>query len=81
MGKIDEKLKKRLIKLWKDPTFKGSFSGINAFQSSLYLELGIEVSKKHIQETFESIPQWSMSLIRRRRFKRRKYFAFGSKER
>ena len=61
--------------------FKGSFSGITAFQSHLYLDLGIKVSKKFIQECFREIPEYAWSLRRRHRVKSRKYFAFGSKER
>ena len=55
--------------------------GVNTFQSSLLLERGIKVSSRRILKAFRLIPQWTMSLKRRRRFKRRQYMEEAGNQR
>ena len=39
-----------LLRLWKDISFVGSFSGVKNFQSSLQHELNTHVSEKRIRK-------------------------------
>jgi len=63
---------KRLLELWKDPHFEGSFRGIKAFQTILKTNLNVEVSEKRLRDLFKNEPFY---LIHQRRkiIVRRKY--------
>jgi len=67
---------KRLIELWKDPHFDGSFRGIKAFQTLLKTDLNIDVSERRLHYLFKNEPFY---LIHQRRkiVKRRSYDLHG----
>jgi len=49
---MSEVTDKKLLELWKDPYFEGSFRGILAFQTILKTNLNIDVSQKRLRELF-----------------------------
>jgi len=51
MGDVSDE---RLLELWKDPHFEGSFRGLNAFQTILKTNLNIDVSQKRLREIFRN---------------------------
>jgi len=44
----------KLLELWKDPHFEGSFRGLNAFQTILKTNLNIFVPIKRLRELFKN---------------------------
>ena len=67
-----------LKKLWKDPLFKGAFTGARSFQSHLKYDKNIKVSFNKILSALKELPNWVGALKRRRKFKRRQYKAGGA---
>ena len=52
MSASEENLIKRLIKLWSDEKFSGSFSGVRNFQNHLRFEKDLKVSRRLIRKAF-----------------------------
>ena len=69
MSKISDK---RLLELWRDPYFEGSFRGITAFQTLLKTNLNIDVSQKKLLHLFKTDRLYLMHQ-RRQVTSRRKY--------
>ena len=68
-----EELIQRLIKLWSDENFGGAFTGVQNFQSHLKLEADLDVSKRVIREALKRLPEFSTTITRRYKFRRRRY--------
>ena len=58
----------------------GSFQGAKNFQSHLILDKKIKVSYAKIRDALQSIPNWTSSMKRKYKFKRRHYIASHSNE-
>jgi len=63
---------KKLLQLWKNPYFEGSFRGIIAFQTILKTNLNIEVSQKRLRELFNK-ERFYLIHQRRKIVQRRQY--------
>jgi len=63
---------KKLLELWKDPYFEGSFRGLNAFQTILKTNLNIEVTQSRLRKLFKS-ERFYLIHQRRRIIHRRHY--------
>jgi hypothetical protein len=63
----------KILNLWRDPNFSGSYRGIKTFQLLLKTDLNIEISEKRL---YKIIKKDSIFLIHQRRkknFPRRSY--------
>lgn len=67
---------KRLIELWKDPYFEGSFRGIKAFQTILKTNLNIDVTEQRLLSVFKNEPFYLIHQ-RRKTVQRRSYDLHG----
>ena len=47
---------KRLLQLWRDPNFSGSYRGIKTFQTLLKTDLNVDVSEKHLYQLIKTDP-------------------------
>ena len=75
-----EKLIQKLIKLWSDESFSGSFTGVKNFQTHLLLEKNIKVSKATIRKALARLPEFSTTITRKYKFRRRHYSVSASRE-
>jgi hypothetical protein len=64
---------KRLLELWRDPTFSGSYRGIKTFQTLLKTDLNIDVSEKHLYDVIKSDPIFLIHQKPQRKIERRSY--------
>jgi hypothetical protein len=63
----------RLLELWRDPNFSGSYRGIKTFQVLLKTDLNIEVSKKRLYNILKKDKNYIMHQKPIRNFERRHY--------
>ena len=47
---------KKLLELWRDPSFTGSYRGIKTFQTLLKTDLNIDVSEEHLYKVIKTDP-------------------------
>ena len=66
--------------LWEDPNYPSSFSGLENFKASLYLDKGWKIGRKRLMRIFQNIPNYSTIQLRREKFKRRNYTVHGSNQ-
>ena len=64
---------KRLIELWKDPLFAGSYRGISTFKIFLKTDFDIDVSQNRLYKVLKQEPLYLMHLRPQRQFDRRHY--------
>ena len=64
---------KEIIKLYKDPKFHGSFSGVRTFCDSVFAEKGVKLSIKHVYDVLKTDPLYLMEMKPIRNFPRRSY--------
>jgi len=64
---------KRLLELWRDPHFSGSYLGIKSFRILLKTDLGIDVSEKRLFKVLKTDPIYLIHLRPQRKFDRRHY--------
>ena len=64
-------------KLWQDPTFSGSFTGLLTFKNELKAQKGIIATDKELRSILSSIPQYLQNSTRKRTFPRRPYYIHG----
>ncbi len=64
---------KRILEIWKDPTFSGSYSGIKTFQILLKTDLNIDISERRLYKILKSDPIYLIHLKPVRQFDRRHY--------
>ena len=62
----------KLLQLWRDPNFSGSYRGAKTFQILLKTDLGINVSQKRLYQVFKSDPIFLIHQRPIRKFPRRK---------
>ena len=55
---VTKSLRQNIIVLYLDPTFQGSFSGLEKFRSALKKYKNINISKKNLQNILLSIPAY-----------------------
>ena len=63
----------RILKLWRDPTFNGSYRGIKTFQTLLKTDLNIDVSEKYLYKLLKTDPIFLIHQKPQRNFLRRSY--------
>lgn len=64
---------KKLLQLWRDPTFNGSYRGIKTFQILLKTDLDITVSENHLYKLLKTDPIFLIHQKPQRNFARRSY--------
>ena len=64
---------KKLLQLWRDPTFNGSYRGIKTFQILLKTDLNISVSESHLYSLLKTDPIFLIHQKPHRNFDRRSY--------
>jgi len=62
-----------ILKLWRDPTFSGSYRGVKAFQTLLKTDLNIDIPEKRIVDVLKTDPLFLIHQTPKRHFKRRTY--------
>ena len=80
MQSREDKLIKRLVELLSDDSWPGSYSGINNFQSHLLLDKNIKVSKSVIRKALSRLPEYSTTITRKYKYRRRHYSVSTSRE-
>jgi hypothetical protein len=63
----------KILSLWRDPTFSGSYRGIKTFQILLKTDLNIDISEKELYKIIRKDPIFLIHQKRRRNFPRRSY--------
>lgn len=76
----DESLIQRLVRLWKRPTFQGSFSSPQTFQKHLEEDLDLKLPMKTIHEAMDRIPEYKILLSSRNVGKLRNYEVMDNNE-
>ena len=64
---------KKLLELWRDPTFSGSYRGIKTFQTLLKTDLNISVSEQHLYKVIKTDPIFIIHQKPQRNIERRSY--------
>jgi hypothetical protein len=64
---------RKILELWRDPTFSGSYRGIKTFQVMLKTDLNIEVSQKRLYSVLKQDKNYIMHQKPIRNFDRRHY--------
>jgi len=62
-----------ILKLWRDPTFAGSYRGVKTFQTLLKTDRNITISEKQILNALKTDPLYLIHQRPKRYFSRRKY--------
>lgn len=62
-----------ILKLWRDPSFAGSYRGVRSFQTLLKTDLNIDVSEKRLLDILKTDQLFLIHQTPKRHFKRRKY--------
>ena len=62
-----------ILKLWRDPTFNGSYRGIKTFQTLLKTDLNIDVSEKYLYKLLKTDPIFLIHQKPQRQIQRRSY--------
>ena len=62
-----------ILKLWRDPTFAGSYRGVRSFQTLLKTDLNINVSEKRLLDILKTDSLFLIHQTPKRNFERRKY--------
>ena len=70
---VKKSLAKKILSLWKDDKFPGSFTGLSNFRHCLYLYKKIHVSLKDLSEIMRKERNYAHQLTRISRFKRQNY--------
>lgn len=66
-------MEKKIIDLWRDPSFSGSYRGIKTFQTFLKTDRNIEVSEKKLYKIMMNDPIYVMHM-RTKKVNRRHYY-------
>ena len=75
--KIAQSLKNEILKLWRDPLFSGSFSGIGTFQDALKFEKNINVPYLDLLDLMKNERDFITSTRPVRKFPRRQMDIHG----
>jgi hypothetical protein len=63
----------KILELWRNPNFSGSYLGIKSFQILLKTDLGIDVSENRLYKVLKTDPIYLIHLRPQRKFERRHY--------
>jgi hypothetical protein len=63
----------RILELWRDPSFSGSYRGIRTFQILLKTDLNIDISQKRLYDILKKDSIFLIHTKPKRNFERRKY--------
>ena len=63
----------KLLALWRDPSFSGSYTGIRTFKILLKTDLNIEVSENHLYKVIKNDPIFILHQRPQRKIERRSY--------
>jgi hypothetical protein len=63
----------KILKLWRDPSFSGSYRGIKTFQLLLKTDFNIDISESKLYKIIKKDPIFLIHQKRRRNFPRRSY--------
>ena len=63
-----------ILKLWRDPSFAGSFRGVRTFQVLLKTDLNVDISENRLLQILKSDPIYLIHLRPQRNFERRHYY-------
>jgi len=64
---------KEILKLYKTPSFGGSFSGVRTFCDFVFVEKGIKLSPSHVYNVLKKDPLYLMQMKPVRKFPTRPY--------
>ena len=64
---------KKILELWRDPNFSGSYRGVKTFQTLLKTDLNIDVSENHLYKVIKNDPIFIIHQRPRRKIIRRPY--------
>jgi hypothetical protein len=64
---------KRILQLWKDVSFNGSYRGVSTFKILLKTDLGVDVEEKRLYKILKQEPLYLMHLRPQRQTDRRHY--------
>jgi hypothetical protein len=64
---------KKILEIWRNPSFSGSYLGIKSFKILLKTDLGIDVSENRLFKVLKSDPIYLIHLRPQRKFDRRHY--------
>ena len=64
---------KKILELWRDPNFIGSYRGIKTFQTLLKTDLNIEVSESRLYKVIKTDPIFILHQRPQRHIDRRSY--------
>ena len=64
----------KLLELWKDPAFDGSFRGVRTFQTLLKTDLNINVSEKRLHDLLKKDPIFLIHQRRHKKILRRNFY-------
>jgi len=62
-----------IIRLWQDPSFGGSFSGVKNLKHFLFTDLGETVSEQRLYNVLKTVPNYIYQLKPIRKFPTRNY--------
>ena len=68
----------KIIKLWQDPNFAESFSGITTFKNALEAKKNFRISLTKLREILRESPQFMDSIRRIKKYKRRRLQLSGN---
>ncbi len=75
---IPDETKKQILKLWRTPSFAGSFTGLATFQSLLALDKNIHISRTRLFQIMQRDEDFVLETKKRRKtFPRRKMIVHG----
>lgn len=74
---IGKNLANKIVALWSDPTFSGSFTGASTFREALAREKKIHIGYGELLQLLGRIPKYVETLRPRRHFKRRPIHVHG----
>lgn len=66
--------KEKIIQLWRDPDFEGSYTGIKTFQTLLKLNKDIDISERKLYEILKNDPIFVMHIRSKKTIQRRFYY-------
>lgn len=63
----------KILQLYQDPSFYGSFSGVKNFQHFLFTDYGYHISSDRLYNLLKTLPNYIYNLRPKRKFPTRSY--------
>jgi len=73
MSKESTVTDQKILQLWRDPNFSGSYRGVKTFQVLLKTDLNIEVSEERLYKVLKKDQIFLIHQIKRKKIERRQY--------